>query len=113
MGVEEGETPSIRGIVKCLNCQWYQSFISYNKSTRVAVGPVRSSTCMKCGRRNRWTIQPDGKTHGNHLKYKCVNFIKRDSSTPRSKLVEEAKERNGFVKSANINFRQLKSQSKK
>lgn len=94
MGVEEGTTPSIRGIVKCLRCKWYQSFISYNTRTSVAVGIIRSSTCMKCGRRNRWTIQPDGKTHGNHVKYKCVNFMKRDSKTPRSKLVAEAQNKN-------------------
>jgi|TARA_R110002110_G_scaffold266919_1_gene482643 hypothetical protein len=94
VAVEAGDTPSIRGIVRCLKCNWYQSFISYNKKTRVAVGVMRSSTCMKCGRRNRWTIQPLDKTHGNHVKYKCVSFMKRNSRTPRSVLVEEAQLKN-------------------
>lgn len=108
MAVEAGETPSVRGIVKCLRCNYYQSFISYNKS-RKAVGLRRSSTCLKCGRRNRWRIQPDGKVHGNHLKYKCVHFIKRNSGTPRSILVKEAQSRNMGING----FRQLNNQSKK
>ena len=94
VGVEEGETPSIRGIVKCLKCNHFQSWISYNKKTREAVGPRRESVCMKCNQRNTWRIQPDGLAHGNHAKKRRCIFIKKNSSTPRSKLVSEARMRN-------------------
>jgi hypothetical protein len=84
--LEYGSRPSVRGVVKCLNCKHYQSWISYN-SKRIVVGPRRTSTCMKCGRRNRWRIQS---THGNAQKFQCVTFMKRDSKTPRIELVREA-----------------------
>lgn len=94
MGVEDGTTPSIRGIVKCLKCKNHQSFISYNKKTKEAIGPRRESTCMKCGHRHRFRIQAPGRIHGNYFKKRKCIFMKRDSSTPRSKLVQEAQMRN-------------------
>lgn len=88
--LESGKKPSVRGIVKCLNCKHYQSWISGNNKL-IVEGPIRTSTCIKCGRRNRWRIyNPDVVPHGNALNYKCVTFLKRDKYAPRSELVQEA-----------------------
>lgn len=94
--LESGKTPSVRGIVKCLNCNHYQSWISYNKK-QIVVGPRRTSTCMKCSRRNRWRIyHPDTVPHGNAINYRSAIFIKHDKYTPRSVLVKEAQFENHF-----------------
>ena len=58
---------------------------------QIVVGPRRTSTCMKCSRRNRWRIHhPDEVPHGNAINYRAAVFIKFDKYTPRSELVKNA-----------------------
>jgi hypothetical protein len=84
MGVESGDTPSIRGLVMCKNCQHWQSWISYS-SEKVVQGRRRRSDCMKCGKRNQFRIEQ--KYHKNRSP---VKFIRAENNTSRELLVTAA-----------------------
>jgi len=84
MGVENGEIPTVRGVIMCKACKHWQSWISYSMKKKIQ-GRRRRSDCMKCNKRNQFRIEP--KYHRNKSP---VKFVRTDNNLDRKFLVELA-----------------------
>ena len=89
--LEAGEIPSIRGVIKCFNCGWYQSYISQIPSTKEkgyfvygVTKQMRTSKCRKCLRKNRFTLTNQWYNHRGRKK--PIGFMQCDKTTPRDAL---------------------------
>lgn len=81
----------MRGVVNCLACGWWQSWVASGKG---ADRGIYNSKCRRCGKRNRFT---PGATYRRGMP-KCVNFLMRPDHMPRRALERECRARRAFEK---------------
>ena len=97
--IQNGRIKSIRGIVKCKVCKWWQAYVSNVPKGKEMFYPYdgitkqrRTSKCVKCGKKNRFRMTSSW--HGHRGRTKPIVFTRADDDTPRDLLITAAQLKN-------------------
>jgi|TARA_R110002110_G_scaffold113441_2_gene281671 hypothetical protein len=97
--LQKGDLPSVRGLIKCHACKWWQAYVSqivkgreYKYETKGIQAMRRVSKCTNCGKRNQFRMT--ARWHGHPGRKKCVKFVRSDDDFPRDLLVTAAQLKN-------------------